>query len=317
MELSYDYIRRNVLELMSEYAYNRPHINDWADDYGEPGYGFPYGVTTPMVLVGDFWCRCDDPRFIDQETGKKNLHDMSAHHPRVWAQLESQGVECQWCDEWVVVWEDCSRAYRTQPDSYSWLPSAILDGESCEWLTIRDDAATWIEWAENQETRAIPSNVMRKVDGLREEIETRGYVDAGEQYAFGWYGHEDRPEKIAEKIRARGDDFLFIIDGTGQFETQFSVMVRTRRHPISSNRYSVDGQAMDSVAWLKHNRPDDHARLLAAFPEIERVSFDLNSSWFDVEAMGVDQEWGSWLVDWIEQETDVQWEDGEPYAPEQ
>jgi hypothetical protein len=30
--------------------------------------------------------------------------------------------------------------------------------------------------------------------------------------------------------------------------------------------------------------------------------------------MGVDIEWGSWLIDKIEQTSDITWEDGEPFC---
>ena len=85
---------------------------------------------------------------------------------------------------------------------------------------------------------------------------------------------------------------------------------------ISSNHYSVDGQLEDAASWLEHNLPDTFAAFLVAFPEWERRTMGELSSWFDTEAMGVDVEWSSWAIDWIEANSPVYWEEGEPWVDE-
>lgn len=83
---------------------------------------------------------------------------------------------------------------------------------------------------------------------------------------------------------------------------------------LSSNHKSVDDQLQDAVSYLEHNQPEQYAAFLIAFPEWPNRTFgDGHSSWFDTEKMGVDPEWGSWAVDWIEGNTDILWEDGEPW----
>lgn len=86
---------------------------------------------------------------------------------------------------------------------------------------------------------------------------------------------------------------------------------------ISSGHFSTDMQAMDALRYLKDNAPSAYAGILGEFPELDNASFCLMGSWFDTDAMGVDEEWGSWLVDAIEATGRVYWEEGEPWACEE
>jgi len=82
--------------------------------------------------------------------------------------------------------------------------------------------------------------------------------------------------------------------------------------PISNNGFSVDIQAQDALNFLEDFHPEAHAKVLSELPEAGCLLFD--GSWFDTDAMGVDIEFGSWLVDAIEQTGKVIWEEGEPFA---
>jgi hypothetical protein len=87
------------------------------------------------------------------------------------------------------------------------------------------------------------------------------------------------------------------------------------RSSVSSNHFSVDQQAVDAMTHLQHHHEDNYATVIAEFPEFESYKFQSStSSWFDTDAMGVDIEWGSWLIDKIEQTSDITWEDGEPFC---
>lgn len=88
--------------------------------------------------------------------------------------------------------------------------------------------------------------------------------------------------------------------------------VKLVRTAISNNKFSVDDQAIDAVRHLEVNHPKVHADLKGRFPELD--TYTMSGSWFDTEAMGVDAEWGSWLVDAIEETGLVRWEDGEPWS---
>lgn len=91
------------------------HYAEWAEEYGEPGY------TNPEK--GIVFC---------------NWNDVSQ---RIQDYLEEAGYELEWSDEWYV---DGGRspvkAYRTEPDSYFWRPTAVLPFDGCEYI-VPDDGA--------------------------------------------------------------------------------------------------------------------------------------------------------------------------------
>jgi len=81
---------------------------------------------------------------------------------------------------------------------------------------------------------------------------------------------------------------------------------------ISSNHFSVDQQAVDAFDYLNTFHPAEAEKLLEEFPEIPFIKWSL--SHFDTSAMGVDEEWGCWLVDAIEEAGVIWWEEGEPFT---
>lgn len=87
---------------------------------------------------------------------------------------------------------------------------------------------------------------------------------------------------------------------------------------LSSNHFSHDDQVADVLRKLTHSTVIEH-RLMAdacmiEFPEYNRLTW--SGSWVDTEASGVDPDYMSWVTDWIENNTPVFWEDGEPWLPE-
>ena len=97
------------------------------------------------------------------------------------------------------------------------------------------------------------------------------------------------------------------------------------RHSLSNSHFSTDYQSHDVLQWLKDNAPKQYEKLNKDFEgDLDRIKF--TGSHYDTEAMEVDIEWGSWLVDAIEQldikeyEHDdgskgwsIFWEEGEPW----
>ena len=215
MELSYETIKKVLDRCWPRGDYQS------ADNYGEPGYSFRHGTTTPMVVLTDYWCQCGK---VLKDDGSAELHTYEYHWPKVWAQMESQGVEFQWSDEWTIDY-DHSKAYRTKADSYSWQPTAILNTDTCEYLTPDDDIETWIEWASNDDTRCIPRRVWSSGDLIE-----AGFREYGSRYESGW--HEDQtddPTKITAEIRKwEGPDVevVFLLDEASQFYIGFSAWIR-------------------------------------------------------------------------------------------
>ena len=231
-------------DVLGEIGYER--FYDHADDYGEPGYSLSDGLT-PMVILGSFWCRCME--FGADYADGTALHGIDKHFPEEWATLEEQGVQFEWYDEWVTVHEYVdgqyvTNAYRTASDSYHWKPSAILDDDSCEWLTPNTPDEEWVEWALNDPRRCIPSNMLDAADPTlvgwddeadepqvwweyNEDSEHAGYATT---YQSGWFdGQNAKPEEITEQIRSQyGEttDVIFVLDETSQFYISFSAYYR-------------------------------------------------------------------------------------------
>jgi hypothetical protein len=207
-----------ALEILSDEGI----VTDWADTYGEPGYH-----SEGPIMLGDWWCRCndnpDDPPSADWlDTGKRPLHDVMHRFPEVAAVLEAAGAEAVWYDEWMVDYET-SKAYRTQPDSYSWQPSVIYteDGEP---MTPDTDIEEWIEWAADNHRHALPDTIVS--DG---DLVGAGFVEYNrDRYESGWYGTEDDPEKIAEEVRKWHGPctVVFKLSGVEQFRVTFDVWYR-------------------------------------------------------------------------------------------
>lgn len=205
MELSTNFIRRTIIEP----GWSNGELTDYADEYGEPGYSFPYGASTPMILLAD-WNR------------------IGTRHPRVFAQLESQGVEMVWCDEWVVDHEGASKAYRTQADSYSWQSSILwTDGD---FLTPDDGIDAWIEEVVDNSRRCLPSNVWSA-----SELTAAGFVqwmpDDPQRYESGWHaGQTDDPANVTREIRETAGyasaEIVFLLDESSQFYVGFSAWTR-------------------------------------------------------------------------------------------
>jgi hypothetical protein len=236
MQLSTDLIQRLILDP----GFETGVVTDWAGDYGEPGYEFRYGAETPMLLIGNWWCRCGNnpkagtykwgyPVGPEGETPKvlpTDLHSVDDHHPRVWAQLASQGVETAFYDEWWID-PNTSKAYRTQADSYSWQSSIQWNEDIGDYMTPDDDFQTWLDWVLNDpERRAL----MRDWLG---PLKDAGFVqwepDDPHRYENGWHPHQtDDPKTVTATIRRTDPDcdIVYVIDETSQFYIGFSAWTR-------------------------------------------------------------------------------------------
>lgn len=149
------------------------HDAEFASTYGEPGYTDPErGIL-----------------FANWNDVPKGLAD--------W--LESQGFALEWSDEWAQVND---KAYRTQPDCYSWESSLVLT-EDGEYLTRDDDpsdvidACAMTDW--NQRAGCVPSWIAPA------DLEDCGYsLFAGELESGFHPGQTDDPVAYAKQAFAAG-----------------------------------------------------------------------------------------------------------------
>jgi hypothetical protein len=83
------------------------------------------------------------------------------------------------------------------------------------------------------------------------------------------------------------------------------------RIAISSNHFSNDMQVQDAVSYLSDEQRE---RLFSVYPEWDELIWE--DSWVHTQKSGVDPEYVSWVQDWIEADTEIYWEEGEPWVNE-
>ena len=199
---------------------------DYANEYGEPGYSLAEGKV--CILFGD-WNFSWSPDTLRSKKGRV--------YPRIVDQLGEQ-YELEWEDEWTIDWENGARAYRTQPDSYSWTPSYIYT-EYGDMLTPDDDLEAWVEYVKND-----PSKCLVGPYGARELLAagwTQWPDDAAHQYESGWHpGMDDDPKAVYAEIQqyledAKADgkihpdmefDVVFALSEQSQFYTGFKAFYK-------------------------------------------------------------------------------------------
>ena len=180
------------------------HNAEWAECYGEPGYSQP---EKGIILAN--WN--DVPKGLA-------------------AWLEKHGYELEWSDEWTIVYSGAkSKAYRTEPDSYSWEPSLILS-DNGEWISPDDGADCAIEECAmtdyNQPCRFLPHWV------TEDDLVDAGFVRVAEHQESGFHpGQTDTPGPIAKAQfdngasqvvfrRTEASQFYSVWDAWALFETE-------------------------------------------------------------------------------------------------
>lgn len=139
---------------------------------------------------------------------------------KVYQALENHGYSCEWEDEWIVC-DDCGKAFRSSPDSYGWeMFGYIGDG-----FAVCGNCIDWDEYLESMENHpkmAVTCSLFHSFSG---EIESR-YEVVKEGFENGFHqGQNDNPSEILKALLK--DDptgrYLFVINGQGQFDIEFSV----------------------------------------------------------------------------------------------
>jgi len=187
----------STVEVLQRFCEVNGRECEWADEYGEPGYG--------PAEKGILLCNWNHI--------PKALHD----------RLEAQGFELEWSDEWAV---DYSRspckAYRTQPDSHGWeCRLRMTDGD---YLFPDDDPEDWIADALNENNRPLPS----WFDEAALTAAGFALLD-GEDKEVGFHpGQDETPEKFTPAITARGDDFVLQVTDRGQFDVRYRIWIRSK-----------------------------------------------------------------------------------------
>ncbi len=93
------------------------HIHDCG--YAETGYN----PVQNLIVTGNW----NEPTSYHQGQSFASLGPKYSNlFERLGKIFEKLGFDTEWSDEWTTC-EDCSRLFRTQPDSFNWKPSGRMD----------------------------------------------------------------------------------------------------------------------------------------------------------------------------------------------
>lgn len=123
--------------------------------------------------------------------------------------------------------DDCQHVIRTSADSYSWQPDFYVgDGFIVCGDCFRDETDYQEAYLKER-----TNNPKVAINGLmtEEHLEDLGFKKANiESFESGWhdYRQNDNPNEIYEKLENIFYEVVFMVDGVGQFDVNFSVWVR-------------------------------------------------------------------------------------------
>jgi hypothetical protein len=193
-------------------ALSRMEDIQWAPEYAEPGYS-----TDKWCILFGNWNK------LDRWNPETKTHDLILPDSEIWARtirLLEKRAELEWGDEWSTC-SECSKAVRTQGDSYGWQPAYWEDNGDLLCLECADKyPEDVLRSYEDEDNKAVP-------DSLKIDPGNHGYTLAQRDFENGWYGGQDAdPKAISKALRAKGiHRFLFYIDNVGQFDLSFSLYI--------------------------------------------------------------------------------------------
>jgi hypothetical protein len=182
----------------------------------EPGY------TDRPFAIGDWW--------LDSQRTGGHLRISS-----IGKLLEACGADYGFDDEWIAC-SECSRAVRTQPDSYHWKRSYFdFDGDRICSECLEEDPSDYIEALVGRD------DICHTMDSI--DLTDHGFMQVWGEFASGLYGGQmDSPQAIARAFEDRDwDDFIFSLDSVGQFDAHFTVYLRVT---------DEDGEPIEGIQFV-------------------------------------------------------------------
>jgi hypothetical protein len=198
---------RSRVQLLNDIAEKMGYYIQFTDGCCEPGY-----EDKPVALAN--W---NSRTKYDPATNTFKTLDNTM--PRLAKLFEKLGYGCEWEDEWFIC-GSCGKTVRSQPDSYSWQPYYWLSdcGVTCGDCT-RNDPTDYLDFLSGNARHCLTFDI---------DISKYRYKLLQSGYEIGlWLGLDDDSEEIAKQLREKGvEDFIFVMDSTGQFGCTFSVWVK-------------------------------------------------------------------------------------------
>lgn len=172
-------------------------------------------------------CSCNDVKELNLEIKKKFEEkgiDTSEMQP--WEQESDEGYvnfatdeNWEYSDESFIC-DNCGKLHRME--TYGYANYFCTDyGIFCE-DCIKEEPEPYIDYLINNPKSA---NTILTV----KELNDRGFVDSGEDYASGWYGRDERPEKVLTDILNAhpNAEAIFNINKTyNPFETEYRAFIK-------------------------------------------------------------------------------------------
>lgn len=152
-----------------------------------------------------------------------------------WLQ-EQVDVECHFEDE-IDYCRECYKAVETQPSSYGWTPNFLYDDfyecvcrECIE--SDKDLQMEFIDLLSDHHSHERPRAILDWFRPIAEKERFKCLEDddmACKRFESGWHpGQDDDPREVIKWMEENLPDheFLFCVDSVGQFDIQFSVLLR-------------------------------------------------------------------------------------------
>jgi hypothetical protein len=193
---------------------------EWGDGLVVDGIGIGiaepgYGDDATVWAMGNW-----NPRRFRRD-GEPPLSPVESLPERLADALTRQGVELLWLDEWIEC-DECQRAFRCEPDSYSWQMFGVITEDG---TTLCADHVDW----ETVEDEAINNPRYAIRDTLPIDLESEGFTRHNGTFENGWWhpGQDDDPVAILNELRKEWGEVVFRVSGVGQFDIAFEVWTRS------------------------------------------------------------------------------------------
>ena len=145
--------------------------------------------------------------------------------------IEDLGIHAHWIDEFTSC-SECGNFMQTSPDCYSWTPNYITTDYGYVCRDCIENDITIITDNEYQNSPFIDNDDKVLPVWTIELIEKEGFVCYEGNFESGLHSYQtDTAEKILKAIKEidiNKFDRLWVIDGTGQFDIDFSLYLRPK-----------------------------------------------------------------------------------------
>ena len=167
------------------------------------------------------WLNVNYAKELDDETGyglPKDIDDRE--YFTEWLDYLTHGM-WGFADEYSGC-DCCYKAFRTSPTSYSWVADYwVGDGFIFCGDCVRENEDYSKEYLESLENNPKRANTIL----LDDDIKKAGYRKIIPECEYGWYGRQDSPKEILERVihNNKNGRYLFSISGCRQFSTDFDM----------------------------------------------------------------------------------------------